>query len=235
MLLGAVTAIATLILTLIFLRWEKPRPADIGTAFRSQSILRLALGFATGTLIVALESFLIVLICHVRWRRTPDVNRSQVLLALLAYLFLATREELAFRGYPLRRLDNYLGPWPAQLIIATAFALEHRLGGYSWSNALLGAFTGSILFGMAALATRGLAVPIGLHAAYNFGHWLIGQKEQPGLWQPVVPQADATQLAHAEMAVYVIVFGFAALAFWLWSHSSPTGTPRSPHPPSPGT
>jgi hypothetical protein len=142
---------------------------------------------------------------------------------LVAYLLLACREELAFRGYPLRRLDRSFGPWSAQLIVALVFALEHRAGGYSWTNALFGTFVGSLLFGMAALATRGLALPIGLHAAWNFGQWIIGEKESSGLWKPIIPGGPSASTDHVVLIAYVAVFGLATLAFW-WFRKARTST-----------
>jgi hypothetical protein len=133
---------------------------------------------------------------------------------MAAYLLLACREELAFRGYPLRQLERSFGVWPAQLLVAAAFALEHRAGGYSWTNALFGAFIGSLLFGMAALATRGLALPIGLHAGWNFGQWMIGEKETPGIWTPVQANGPSAHADHVALAAYVLVFAAATLAFW---------------------
>jgi len=99
---------------------------------------------------------------------------------------LAVREELAFHGYPLQRLKSIFGIWGAQLIVAFVFAFEHVLGGSTWQLALLGAGVGSLLFGMAAIATRGLAMPIGLHAAWNIGDWIRGGKGSVGFWKPIV-------------------------------------------------
>jgi membrane protease YdiL (CAAX protease family) len=135
---------------------------------------------------------------------------------LLGYLALSCREELAFHGYPLRRLDSLFGLYPAQLLIALLFAAEHVLGGYSWANALMGASTGSLMFGMAALATRGLAVPIGLHAAWNFGQWIIGGKEIPGLWIAVIEREFRVSVERASMISYLVVMGMATCCFWLW-------------------
>jgi hypothetical protein len=99
-------------------------------------------------------------------------------------------------------------------LVASVFALEHRAGGYSWTNALFGAFVGSLLFGMAALATRGLALPIGLHAAWNFGQWIVGEKETPGLWKQELVGGPTARADHAALLAYVVVFGAATLAFW---------------------
>jgi len=211
---GLEASLATLALTLLFVRWDGIRLADIGASPRRASIGRLLLGFAMGLLLVAAQSGLFALVEHVRWVRSEVTGYAPIVSALAAYLVLACREELAFRGYPLRRLDRSFGLWTAQLLVALVFALEHRAGGSSWPNALFGAFVGSLLFGMAALATRGLALPIGLHAAWNFGQWVVGEKETPGLWKPVLAGGPTARADHVALIAYVVVFGAATLAFW---------------------
>ena len=217
---GLSAGLATLILTLVFIRWDKIQLADIGASPMRRSILRLLLGFTLGLLLVAAQSGLFAIAEHVRWIKSGVPDATPMVTALIAYLLLACREELAFRGYPLRRLDRSFGPWTAQLIVALVFALEHRAGGYSWTNALFGVFVGSFLFGMAALATRGLALPIGLHAAWNFGQWIIGEKESPGLWKPMIPGGPSASADHVALTAYVAVFGAATLAFWWYGRVS---------------
>lgn len=155
--LGSITTVATVIVTGLFLRWDKLLVRDIGVAPDRRSAIRMIVGFAFWLLLVALQTCFVMLAGHVHWVRTPPVGVASVGMALLAYGMLASREELAFRGYPLRRLDDRFGMWIAQLVVALVFAMEHVAGGATWGNAILGAFTGSLLFGMAALAMRGLA------------------------------------------------------------------------------
>lgn len=81
-------------------------------------------------------------------------------------------------------------------------------------NALLGASIGSLLFGMASIATRGLAVPIGIHAAWNFGQWVIGFRELPGLWRPIIEDGYTAHVNHALFAGYWIVFVGGIALFW---------------------
>ena len=214
--LGSITTVATVIVTGLFLRWDKLRFRDVGTAPDRQSPIRMLVGFALGLLLVALQTCFVMLAGHVQWVRTPSVGLASVGTALLAYVTLASREELAFRGYPLRRLDDRFGVWSAQFVVAIVFAIEHVAGGATWTNAILGAFVGSLLFGMAALAMRGLAVPIGLHAAWNFGQWTLGEKETSGLWRPVVEQGYNLHVDHMGMLGYLLVFGSATVAFYLF-------------------
>lgn len=212
---GAITSTAMVAVTMIFLRWDRLRLADAGIALSRRSGARLAAGFGLGLFLVALQTFLVSVAGHVRWVRSSASGLSPVGLALLAYLLLASREELAFRGYPLRRLDASFGAWTAQLVVASVFALEHLAGGYTWTSAISGVFVGSLLFGMAALATRGLAVPIGLHAAWNFGQWALGEKEIAGIWKPVIEQGYASYVDFAGRISYLLVFGSAIAGFWL--------------------
>ncbi len=216
--LGLITTIATVIVTALFLRWDKLRFRDVGAAPDRLSAVRMLIGFAIGLLLVALQTGFGMLAGHVHWVRASSVGLAPVGTALLAYATLASREELAFRGYPLRRLESCFGLWPAQIVVAVVFAMEHVAGGSTWVNAMLGAFVGSLLFGMAALAMRGLAVPIGLHAAWNFGQWTLGEKEIAGIWKPVVEQGYKQHVDRMGMLGYLVVFGLAIVAFYLFGN-----------------
>jgi uncharacterized protein len=125
-----------------------------------------------------------------------DPARSLHALAAGFYVFgcVALLEELLFRGFVFQRLVAGLGAWPAQLLLALAFALAH------WGNpdmqgdarvlATIEIALGAILLGLAWLRTRSLALPVGLHLGWN---WAQGQifgfdvsgLEQPGWWRPV--------------------------------------------------
>jgi membrane protease YdiL (CAAX protease family) len=178
------------------------------------SWLRLTVGFGAGLVLVGLQAAITGLAGHIHWIRAPEIEFSAASIALAGFLLLASREEMAFRGYPLRRLAEIFGPCPALLLMASIFALEHLAGGYSWTNAWFGAAVGALMFGMAALATRGLAVPIGIHAAWNFGQWALGNTEFAGLWKRVLEPGFEDRVGRIEMISYVVVMMLATLAFW---------------------
>lgn len=148
--------------------------------------------------------------------RTGNHLYTATTITLLTDIALSCREELGFRGYPLRRLERSFGLWEAQIIVALVFALEHMAGGWPWERALLGAGVGSLLFGMAAIATEGLALPIGLHAAWNFGDWMLGGKGSAGLWKPVVEEGRQGR-AQLVGTAYLVAIGSATFAFWIWN------------------
>lgn len=213
---GAIASVLTLGLTVLFVRWDGLKLDAVGAAWRWRTARRAVYGFGIGLVLAALEAGSIFAGGHVHWVAAGrHISAGQVLLGLGGYLLLSMREELAYRGYPLRRLETAWGMWIALLSLAVVFGLEHRLGGWSWWSALTGPVAGAILFGMAALATRGLAVPVGMHAAFNFGQWALGQKSVAGVWRPVV---DAGFSRQAEVLGYSGYLGGVALAtvgFWI--------------------
>lgn len=236
---GSVASVGAFVLTVLFVGWDRTRLEDVGAAPDRRTPLRLGLGFLTGLFLVALSTALTATVVPTRWTLTSAVGFGASLLQLLGFLALSCREELAFHGYPLRRVSKVVGLLSGQIIIALAFGLEHRIGGWTWTQALLGASVGSLAFGMAAIATRGLAVPIGLHAAWNFGQWVLGQKAEVGVWQQVTEDSDRSRAAVAGSIGYIAVMSLATIAFWLWYRAAerarakpPEIPPQRRHPPT---
>jgi membrane protease YdiL (CAAX protease family) len=213
---GTIASLGVFALTLVFVHWERFRLDDVGAALSRRSLPRFVFGFFLGMLLVALFAAILAVASHLRWVRSPEVGFGATAVSLLTYIALSCREELAFRGYPLRRLERSFGLWGAQTIVALVFAVEHVAGGLPWSRALLGAGVGSLLFGMAAIATRGLAVPIGLHAAWNFGDWMLGGKDSPGVWKVVADEGYQGRSQLVRTIAYLALIGTATLAFWIW-------------------
>jgi uncharacterized protein len=128
------------------------------------------LGGVGGVLLMAVPALALGLAGVVSWR--PGSGGVAALwheLALLAAA--AATEELLFRGFLFRRLLDGLGTWPAQLLMAALFLLTHSdaLRGLGPLALLAGTnlFLASILFGLAYLRTRSLAMPFGLHLLAN--------------------------------------------------------------------
>ena len=214
--LGTVTSLGAFALTVLFVLWEVLRLEDVGAAPGRRSVRRFPFGFLVGLLLVALSVAIQTVVGHLRWVRTPGSGFDSTLVTLIGFVTLSCREELGFRGYPLRRLQRLFGIWGAQIIVALVFALEHWVGGWPLPRAVLGAGVGSLVFGMAAIATRGLALPIGLHAAWNFGDSMIGQNYSAGLWKAVVEEGQAARFQSLINISYLVAMGLAMLAFWLW-------------------
>lgn len=214
--IGAAASVGTFILTFLFVRWDGLRLADVGAWPDRRSALHLAVGFLIGLGLVAFHTLMAWGAGHVRWVPASGASFVEATLTLIAFLLLSTREELAFHGYALRRLGTLTGFRVALVVTALVFALEHQAGGSTWGQSLFGAGIGSLLFGIAALATRGLALPIGLHAAWNFGDWIRGGKGSGGYWTAIVENGFEEQVMFRGMMCYILVMGLATLAFWRW-------------------
>lgn len=217
LLLSTTAAVATFLLTIVFVRWERLRLREVGVVRNRNTFSGVFIGFIVGLVLPLLKAALVMLTGHVQLEVSPTVTPAPVLLTFLLYLVASCREELAFRGYPLHSLNYVVGPWAAQLIIAFIFGIEHVIAGNSWLNGLAGAGTGSLLYGIVALRTKSLAMPIGIHAAWNFGEWVMGFKGEPGIWRLVVEKGYEDSAGKVNDIGYFVIMGLAiAAAHFYW-------------------
>ena len=226
--LGSIATAWAMALTVLMARWDKLSLSEIGVVPDNRSSVRLGIGLGMGLIIVAVWWVALAASGYVEWIRFADTTPMTVAIALLAFVVLSSREELAFHGYPLQRLRKPFGIWGAQLFVTMIFVVEHMAGGWNWTQALFGAGVGSLLFGMAAIATRGLAIPIGVHAGWNFGHWSLGHKGTAGIWSATAVEGYDDEAQFVGMIAYVAVMGSATLMFWWW-HRHNKGQDRSSH------
>jgi membrane protease YdiL (CAAX protease family) len=159
----------------------------------------LFMGFLAGAILMLLPALALAALGILTW----TVNAASLATLPGAFAVLAgavIAEELVFRGFVFQRLIDGLGPWPAQLILAAYFVLTHATGlaaaGELRPLASVNIFLASLLFGLAYLRTRSLALPLGLHFAANvtqgplLGLGVSGDL-QPGLLTPHLTAAPA--------------------------------------------
>ena len=90
-----------------------------------------------------------------------------LLLNLVTLGVAALAEEVAFRGYPYRRLIEAIGPVKATIALSLLFGFLHALNPYAtWTSVLVTALAG-LLLSIGWLRTHGLWLPWGLHFAWN--------------------------------------------------------------------
>jgi len=90
-----------------------------------------------------------------------------LLLNLLTLAAAALVEEVAFRGYPFRRLIEAIGPVAATITMSLLFGLVHVLNPSStWTSTVVTMLAG-LLLSVAWLRTRGLWLGWGFHFAWN--------------------------------------------------------------------
>lgn len=204
--------ILTFLLILLFLKLEKLKLNDVGIIPGKYSISRFLCGYMIGFGMAASQALIVLIYGHFQLKLVPKISIIDLLSPLLLYFFIACREELAFRSYSLRSLNISLGPILALTIIGIIFIIEHVAVGMTWKMAILGSGAGAILFGVSALKTKGLALPLGLHSAWNFGQWTFGFKNEPGIWQAVVEKGYEFEIENVGLTAFLLVMGIAIAA-----------------------
>lgn len=189
-------------------------------------------GAAGGAALMLLPALVLAAFGAVDWRLDGEwAARLGPTLALLAAA--AVTEELLFRGFLFQRLIEGLGASFAQLLVAALFTLTHSEAlpahGAVRYLALMNIFLASILFGLAYLRTRSLAMPLGLHFAANalqgpilgFG---VSGSDQPGLFVPRFHDAPEWVTGgmfglEASGPGFACLLGLTAL-MWRWRRST---------------
>ncbi len=208
--------VLTFLLILLFLKWEKLRLSDVGILPGKFSISRFLCGYIIGFCMAVSQALIVLAYGHFQLKLVPQISMIDMLSPLLLYLLIACREELAFRSYSLRSLNISLGPVWALTIIGIIFIVEHVAGGMNWKMAVLGSGAGAILFGVSALKTKGLALSLGLHSAWNFGQWTFGFKNKPGIWEAVVEKGHEPDVGNVGLAAFLLVMGIAIAGVFLY-------------------
>jgi membrane protease YdiL (CAAX protease family) len=92
----------------------------------------------------------------------------------LGLLGAALFEELVFRGFPIHRLANAIGAWPAALALSVAFGLAHLPNDNATPFGLLNVGLAGIWLSIAFFSPGGISLGWGLHFGWNLGLALLG-------------------------------------------------------------
>lgn len=164
---GVLGILAAGITTLLFVQADRTTFAAIGFQFHRNTLKKWALGIVVGVACMGLIELAVILTSGFQIMPNPKSNVLQFALLTLPLLPLALMEEMAFRGYPLAVLKKNYGTRGLVLITSLLFALYHIANGWSMQNALLGAGSWGIVFGIAAIYSNGIAMSTGLHYGVN--------------------------------------------------------------------
>jgi membrane protease YdiL (CAAX protease family) len=140
----------------------------LGLPKRATARREWVLGFAVGWGCVVLAILPMALAGKLDvqlWAQPRAIGLLLLNLGTLAVAALA--EEVAFRGYPFRRLIEAIGPVAATVCMSFLFGIGHALNpGATWTSVLVTMLAG-LLLSVAWLRTHGLWLPWGLHFAWN--------------------------------------------------------------------
>lgn len=170
---GACVTIAMLGVTYFLLKYEKLALMSLDMSFKKSSVLKFTLSLVAGVAFFGIFYLLYLWLTPVIIASTQANSIIKtILLAVLSLTMLSAMEELAFRGYALKQLENVMGTRAAIYLTSLAFGLYH---GFSLDS-ITGPAVWGLLYAVLAFWSKGLAVPIGFHAGANIIQALCGEK-----------------------------------------------------------
>ncbi len=167
--------------------------------FNMRWLKELGLGGLIGSALMLVPALILWVFGWVHWQWNP-AGFSTLLSTVFLFAGVALAEELLFRGFIFQRLIAGLGQLPAQLMMAGYFLLTHLnnpgMTGDVKVLASINIFIASLVFGLAFIRTKSLAMPLGLHFMANlmqggvlgFG---VSGTDQSGLLKPVFSEVPA--------------------------------------------
>ena len=173
---GAVQVAAVFAATwLVGRRWNKRSWVQLGWHTDGGLTRRVLRGLGLGAVMAALAVGLAVVVGRTTVHLTHDWSRwPTVAVPLGVGLFLAAlSEELLFRGFPLRRLADAIGPWAAMILLATAFGLAHLKNPDATVFSTINVALAGVWLSFAFFSHGGMGLAWGLHAGWNAGLALV--------------------------------------------------------------
>ncbi len=215
---GAISSLGLLGLTAIFVRFDSPSERITGPKSEASSACNFTLGLLLGALSFGVHTFIVSSFAGpIRFELVPEIGATIVIIYFLRFLATAWMEEIGFRGYALQKLADRWGSWPAVVATSLIFGLSHLLYGWNIQTIMLGVFPAGLLWGMSAIATKGIAMPIGLHAAWNFATWSAGSRPETGLLRLTIEHEAQGLMRTVGTVSYLTIFLSMTLVFW-WFH-----------------
>ena len=188
---GIIGTFAAFFTTALFLKFDKKQFSDVGLIVKRNTIAKFFAGVLVGIITMGLLTIVVLHFTHAKIQTNLSSNFLHFLLMTLPLLPLAFMEELGFRAYPLEILKDKIGKRQSIIITSILFALYHVANGWTIASSFYGPAVWGLVFGLAAIYSKGIAMPTGIHYAANlttsaFGTannaasiWIIKQTQTP--------------------------------------------------------
>jgi membrane protease YdiL (CAAX protease family) len=146
----------------------------LGLPSRPTAPSEWALGAAIGwgSMVLAVLPMALAGSLHISFWTAPR-SLWLLLVNLATFAAAALAEEVAFRGFPYRRLIAAIGPVAATIVMSVFFGLLHALNPSATMASVLITMFAGLLLSVAWLRTHGLWLPWGLHFAWNASMGLV--------------------------------------------------------------
>jgi membrane protease YdiL (CAAX protease family) len=163
---------ALLVITRRFLASEGLPSRDAGLTPGLRWGAHYLAGFLAGCAVIGAAAALAFAAGGFRLAAAPTGGPAALARGALAYLVPALNEELLYRGFLFQRLARSRGPGAALAALSFLFAAAHLanpgMAGARAAQAFLNILLAGVLLGLGRLATRSLALPMGLHLGWNW-------------------------------------------------------------------
>ena len=134
----------------------------------------------------------------------PKANIFRFFKMTTPLIPLAFMEELGLRAYPLQILKNKIGVRFSIIITSILFALYHIVNGWEISVSFFGPGVWGLLFGIAAIYSKGIALPTGIHYAINLTPSAFGADDNSiALW--TVKQTDISNSIYKGIDLSIVL------------------------------
>lgn len=164
---GMIGTVAALLTTSLFLKFDRKRFSDIELVVQRKTAIKFFAGVIAGIVTMGLLATSVLYISNAKIEINPRSNVLHFLLVTLPLLPLAFMEELGFRAYPLQILKDKIGIRLSIVITSILFALYHVANGWTIASSFYGPAVWGLVFGLAAVYSKGIALPTGIHYAIN--------------------------------------------------------------------
>ena len=153
-------------------------------------------GIAVGA-VMAVVAIGLAIVFGARLQFTGDwsVWAGVALPLILGLLLAALAEELAFRGYPLRRLSDAIGVIPALLLLAIVFGLVHVGNPSASVFGTVNVVLAGVWLAIAFFSVGGMGLAWGAHFGWNAGLAILFDAPVSG-FRFEVPVVEYTPGAH---------------------------------------
>ena len=208
---GLVVSIVVWFMTQVFLKVENKQLADYGLKRKHHFLVDTVLGFVLGVALLCVMFGILFTSTHLYAQPLDSHTFLSFAMASVPVLFaLALMEELIFRGYVLFKLKDTIGVRWSIYLTAVIFGLYHGLS----FDAAFGPAIFGLIFGLMALWSKGLVLPVVFHFTINWIQAFFNMKTKytNGMFELLLdeelktPHADTVgMIIHVAMAIIAII------------------------------
>ena len=214
--LAILITIVALLLTYLAVKKDGKTFKQVGFYLDKKTPSRFVIGFLIGAVIAVVMLVIVINFSSLSISFNNESNIPGVLIWLLAFFPLAYMEEIIFRGYAFTKINSSVGIWPAQILLALLFTWYHDFTGASFLMQLIGPGVWAFVYGIAAILSKGIALPTGLHMALNVVLALVGQKDgKEGVWSleyvSAITPVLKTQTENIGLVLQICILAIAIL------------------------